>query len=336
MRTILSICLLILLLVTACTPAPTPVTATAAPTAETASESLTAINLGASYIPSVQFTPYYVAHDKGFFADEGLDVQLEYGYENDFVALTGQGKFQFALASGDQVILARAQGLPIVYVMKWYQRYPVGVMSLADSGIRTPKDLEGHKVGISGMFGADLAGWNALVYANQLDQERIDLESIGFTKAEALSQGTVDATVCYVNNEPVQLRQSGYDVNLMEVSDYVDMVSNGIITNETVMRDDPELIRRLVRGFLRGLEYSLDNPDEAFDIARRAVPEITDENAAVHRAVLEASMGLWRSDQPGYSSPQAWQATLEMMLATGLVDADLSADSMYSNDFLPE
>ena len=336
MRTFLSVCILVLVLVTACSPSATPAPATPAPTAEAAAVELTVISLGAGYIPSVQFAPYYVARDKGFFAEEGLDVQLEYGFENDFVALTGQGKYQLALASGDQVILARAQGLPVVYVMKWYQRYPVGVMSLVETGIQTPKDLEGHKVGIAGMFGADLAGWNALVYANQLDQDRISLESIGFTKAEALSQGTVDASVCYINNEPVQLRQSGYDVNLLEVSDYVDMVSNGIITNETVIRDNPELIRRLVRAFLRGIEYSLDNPDEAFDIARQSVPEITDENAAVHRAVLEASMGLWRSDHPGYSNPEAWQATLDMMLATGLVDADLSADSLYSNDYLPE
>ena len=329
MRTILSTFLLVLILATACVP-------TAAPPIEMVASDLTVVDLGAGYIPSVQFTPYYVAVDKGYFAEEGLDVQLEYGFENDFVALTGQGKHQFALASGDQVILARAQGLPIVYVMKWYQRYPVGVMSLVETDIQTPKDLEGHKVGIAGMFGADLAGWNALVYANELDQDQINLESIGFTKAEALSQGTVDATLCYVNNEPVQLRQSGYDVSILEVSDYVDMVSNGIITNETVMQDNPELIRKMMRAFLRGIAYSLDNPDEAFDIARRAVPEITDDNAAVHRAVLEASMGLWRTEQPGFSDPEAWQATLDVMLATGIVDADLSVDSLYSNEYLPE
>ena len=324
-----------LLLLTACGPAaaPTP-TATEAVT-EPPSE-LRHIDLGVGFVPNVQFAPFYVAQAKGFYAEEGLDVALEYGFENDFVALTAQGEREFAIASGDQVILARAQDLPVVYVMKWYQRFPVAVMALAESGIRTPQDLTGHSVGIPGLFGASYVAWEALVYATGLDDSSIKLESIGFTQAEALSQGQVDAAVVYIANEPVQLTQAGKKVNVIEVSDYIDLVANGLITNETLIQENPDLVRRMVRGSLRGLEYTLGHPDEAFEIARQFVPEITDETAPTQRAVLEASIALWQSDRLGFSDPQAWADSVAFMQATGLIEAPVEVETLYTNRFVGE
>ena len=319
------------------TPAPTPAAQpTDAPaTVPTAAPAkLQHIDLGVGYVPNVQFAPLYVAQAKGFYAEEGLDVALEYGYENDFVALTALGKRQFAVASGDQVILARAQGLPVVYVMKWYQRFPVGVMSLAKSGIDSPQKLEGHSVGTPVLFGASYVGWKALVYAAKLNESTIRLETIGFTQAAALSQGTVDAAVIYIANEPVQLTQAGTAVNVIQVSDYINLVSNGIITNENVIRDNPDLVHRLVRGTVRGLDYPLAHPDEAFAIARRAVPEITDKDAPAQRAVLDASLALWRTDQPGVSDPQAWADSAKFMLDTGLISSPVDVAKLYTNDFV--
>jgi len=292
------------------------------------------VDLGVGYIPNVQFVPLYVAQAKGFYAEEGLDVALEYGFENDFVALTAQGKRQFAVASGDQVILARAQGLPVVYVMKWYQRFPVGVMSLAKTGIDSPAKLSGHSVGTPALFGASYVGWKALVYAAKLDETAIRLDVIGFTQAEAVSQGKVDAAVVYIANEPVQLIQAGVKVDVIQVADYIDLVSNGIITNETLIRENPDLVRRMVRASLRGLEYTLAHPDEAFAIARKAVPEITDQDAPTQRAVLEASMVLWRSDRLGVSDPQAWSDSAKFMLDTGLISSAVDVAKLYTNQFV--
>jgi NitT/TauT family transport system substrate-binding protein len=341
-KTFWVVSLLTLLLLAACgpvtslPPAGTGISEEVTESASQTSSKLTHVDLGVGFIPNVQFAPYYVAQAKGFFADEGLDVALEHGFENDFVALAAQGKRQFAIASGDQVILARAQGLPVVYVMKWYQRFPVAIMTLAETGIDSPEKLEGHRVGIPMLSGASYVAWEALVYATGLDDTSIDLETIGFTQAEATSQGLVDAAVVYIANEPVQLTQAGMDVNVIQVSDYIDLVSNGLITNETVIQENPDLVRRMVRASLRGLEYTLAHPEEAFAIARKAVPEITDEGVPTQRAVLEASIGLWRSDRPGVSDPQAWSDSVEFMLDTGLIDTPVDVDTLFTNEFITE
>jgi NitT/TauT family transport system substrate-binding protein len=302
----------------------------------TASTKLEQINIGVGFIPNVQFAPLYVAQAKGFYANEGLDVGLEYGFENDFVALTATGERKFAIASGDQVILARAQDLPIVYVMKWYERFPVGITALAESGIDVPKNLEGKSVGIPGLFGASYVAWQGLVYATGLDESTITVEKIGFAQAEAISQNQVDAAVVYIANEPVQLSNLGKDVNVIEVSDYINLVSNGLVTNETVIKENPDLVQRMVRATLRGLAYTIANPDEAFEIARQFVPEITDDDVPTQRAVLDASIELWRSEQPGMSDAQAWTESAQFMVETGLIEAPVEVDTLYTNEFLEE
>ncbi len=333
MRKALLFSLIVVLFLAACDLAPQPAANenSGAPSGE-----MQKIDLGVGFIPNIQFAPYYVAQAKGFYAEEGLDVSLEYGFENDFVALTAQGERQFAVASGDQVILGRAQGLPIVYVMKWYERFPVALMALSDSGIDAPAKLDGQSVGLPGLFGATYVAWEALAYAAELNQDNINLEEIGFTQAEAVSEEKVDAAMVYITNEPIQLTQAGKDVNVIEVSDYIDLVANGLVTNEKLIAENPELVARMVRASVKGLEYTLENPDEAFEISREFIPDMSDEDAPTQKLVLEASIELWQSDSLGRSSEQAWADSTAFMLETGLIESEVDVPSMFTNEFLAE
>lgn len=326
--------LLALFLAAACTAIPlaTPVPAPTTPV-ETSNE-LTRVSLGVGYIPDVQFAPLYVAQRKGFYADEGLDVEIKYGRETDFLALVAQREMDFVMASGEQVILAKAQGLPVTYVMKWYDRFPVAVMALSTAGIKEVEDLIGKKVGMPGFYGANFIGWKALVYATGLDETRVNLQEIGFTQAASVQQGLVDAALVYIANEPNQLRSQGLEVDLIEVSDYIDLVSNGLVTGDTLIAQDPELVQRMVRATLRGISETIADPDEAFAVVRQVIPEMTEEAAPVQRQVLASSIELWKSEPLGVSSPKAWQDSVKFMSETGLLEKPVEVESLYTNEFV--
>lgn len=325
---------LLILGLTACAPVAAPAPAPAgSPTAE-----LTRIDLGVGFVPSVQFASLYVAIAKGFFAEEGLDVRLEYGFENDYVKLVGLNERQFMIGSGDQVIIGRGQGLPVRYVMNWFTRYPVIVMAKAESGITQPTDLAGKRVGLPGPFGANYVALRAMLEAGGLSEADIKMESIGFTQAAALRQDSIDAAVDYAANGPVVLGLEGQALSVFGIDAYLPMPSNGIVTNETTLANQPDLVRGLVRGALRGVAYTLENPDEAFAIALEFVPEAGGDNEIVNRAIFDATLDFWRSAEgarPGATDPADWQASAEFMVRIGLTDAVVPAEDLATNDYLP-
>ena len=284
------------------------------------------------FIPNVQFTPVYVALEKGYFADAGVQVELDYGMEHDLLKLVGMDEMQFVIGSGDQVVLARNQGLPVVYVANWYRRFPVAIASLEP--IDEPEDLIGKEIGIPGLYGASYIGWQALIDAASIDQADVNLITIGYTQVESLVTGQVDAAVVYAMNAPVQLRQQGYEVSVLHVTDYIDFVSNGLITNEKTIASEPELVRSMVQALLRGLRDTLDDPDEAFAICRRHVPEIDDESAPLQRAVLEESLNFWRADKLGYSNSAAWEASQAFMRQIGLIESQVEVSTLFTNEFV--
>lgn len=304
----------------------------AAPAAETAvTPELQRIRLPMGYIPDPQYAPFYVAADKGYFAAEGLEVEFDYSFETDGLALVGAGELPFSLAGGDQAILARAQGLPIVYIAEWFQKYPIAVVSKTAAGINGPQDLVGRTVGLPGFFGTSYVGYVGLLSANDISQTEVEAVDIGFVQVEALLADQTEAVVVFVNNEPIQLANLGQDIQLIAVADYIDLVSNGLVTNEETIADNPELVEGFVRAMLRGLADTLADPDEAYEISKKFVEGLDDSR----RDVLQASLDLWRADMLGLTEPAAWERTQAILVEMGLLDRpldDLSAS--YSNEFV--
>jgi NitT/TauT family transport system substrate-binding protein len=291
------------------------------------------VTLAMGYIPNVQFTPVYVAIERGYFAEEGIALELDYGMETDLLKLVGTDERQFVLGSGDQVILARSQELPVVYVANWYRRFPVAVAAL--SPLMSAQDLVGKNVGIPGLYGASYIGWQAMLDGAGVDPNAVNLVSIGYTQVESLATAQVDAAVVYAMNAPVQLRQQGYEVSMLEVAAYIDLVSNGLITNETTLDTEPGLVRGMTRALVRGIADTLQDPDAAFAICQRYVTGIDDESAPLQRAVLEASLPYWASEQIGRSDPEAWAASEAYMRQIGMIEDPLDPATLYSNDYLP-
>ncbi len=296
------------------------------------------IRLPMGYRPNVQYAPFYVAAERGYYSEAGIEIEFDYSSETDGVKLVGAGDLPFSLVSGEQVLLARAQGLPVVYVMAWWHDYPVAVAAPAASGIETPADLVGKQVGIPGTYGASYVGYRALLHASGIAEEQTVLDSIGFNQVETLAAGQEDAVVVYANNEPLQLEARGIPVNVIRVADYVQLASNGLLTNEATLQDDPDLVRRMIAATLRGVEEAISDPDAAFELCKQFVDGLAslgEEDQELQRRVLDASIEFWRADRPGFSDMAAWQNMQDLLLDMRLMQEPLELSDAFSNDYLP-
>ncbi len=295
---------------------------------------VTKVRLPMGYVPNVQYAPFYVAVAKGFFEDAGIEIEFDYSPETDGVALVGAGELSFAVVSGEQVLLARAQGAPVVYVLSWWQNYPVAVASMRGSGILKPADMKGKKIGLPGLYGASYIGLQALLTAGGLKESDVTLDSIGYSQVEVLAAGREDAVVIYANNEPIQLKRQGYELDLVQVADYTRLVSNGIITNERTIADHPDLVRRMTGVIVKGIRYALDNPDETFVICTQFVDGLKTGDQVLQKEILLASMEFWKSKQVGVSDAQAWENMQQVMLEMKLLAQPLDLSQAYTNRFV--
>jgi NitT/TauT family transport system substrate-binding protein len=297
------------------------------------------VALGVGFVPNVQFAPMYVGIQQGFFADEGIDLTLDYGFENDYLTLVGTGNNDFMIGSGDQVILGRGQGLPVRYVYNWYSSYPVVLFSRSDADIAAPADMAGKRIGLPGTYGANYIALRALLEAAGLTEQDIQIESIGFTQAAAVSEGVVDAAVDYAVSGPVILAQAGISTTVVTLDDVFTMPANGLVTNDTVIAERPALVAGMARAMARAVAWTLANPDEAFAIALEFVPEAGGDNLEANRAVFDASLPFWQpvaGRTPGTTLAADWEAAAVFMARTGLAPAGVVAEELFTNQFAEE
>ncbi|MBL8116740.1 MAG: ABC transporter substrate-binding protein [Anaerolineae bacterium] len=248
-----------------------------------------------TFIPNIQFAPIYMAGEKGYFAENNLTVTFEYGDENVGVDMLAINQRQFGIISGEEVIKSRAAGRPLVSVFEWFQKYPVGIVYPDNSGIESLADLKGRKVGIPGRFGASYNGLIAILAANDLVEADIQLEPIGFNAADVFCVGGVEASVVYVSNEPLQIQQRAdagqcngiSGVSVFPVADSADMVSNGLVTNEETLNNNPDLVQRMVNAYHLGLQSAINNPAETYLLSANQVENLPLDDA--FRAALEAA-----------------------------------------------
>jgi NitT/TauT family transport system substrate-binding protein len=293
------------------------------------------VRLTLGFIPNIQFAPIYVALEKGYFTEAGFDVQLEYGNEADAIALIGAGEQTFAVASGEQILLARAQGLPVIYVAAWYDEYPVGVVSLKDQRVRVPENLQGLTVGLPGLYGANYIGFIALLDAAGLTKDDVTLLSIGFNQVEAIVTGQVQSAVVYLANEPVVLQSQGYEVDVVRVADYMQLVSNGLVTNEAIVENNPEMVKAFIGAMLQGIADTAENPIEAYEISKNYVENLAEADTDLQRQILAESIDLWQTDRLGYTDPAGWINMQQVLLSMGLLTEPQDLDKAFTNALLP-
>jgi NitT/TauT family transport system substrate-binding protein len=150
----------------------------------------------------------------------------------------------------------------------------------------------------------------------------------------ALQAGKVDAVVGYSNNEPIILAENGYPVNVFDVADYVDMVANGLLTNEKTISQNPALIRGMVRALSKGIADTISDPAAAMQISTKYVEGLKADDA-IQKEVLSKTIVEMQGGKPGESTVAAWTNTQDALLTTGQVQKKMDVNTFFTNEFLP-
>jgi NitT/TauT family transport system substrate-binding protein len=320
--------------VSACTPAAQPPSSTAAPKA------LQEVRIGMAFIPNVQFAPFYVADDKGYFAAEGIKPVYDYGFEQDVVALTAQDQLMFTNAGGSTVIIARSHDVPVQYFIKEYQTLPIAVFGLKDKGVSKMQDLKGKNVGQALPAGETFVGFAVMLRKAGLKDTDVQQSMIGFTQVESVLNNKVDAAVGYSVNEPLQLRAQGKEIFEIDMNDVApEVAGDGIIASETTLRTKPDLARGFARAFLHGLSDTVSDPEAAFATTLKFVPDAAKDESvkkAQHDVLVKVVNEYWKtSGKLGQSDPKLWDQTQAVLREVGLIDKETDMSKAVTNGFLP-
>jgi NitT/TauT family transport system substrate-binding protein len=315
-------------------PATAPASAGASPSAAaSAPAEPVKLVVGLGYIPSVQFAPFYLAQQEGWYEDAGVEVEFQNKIDPDLITLVGQGAIDVGLGDGTSVIPAVSQGIPVRYLATIYGQFPSIVFAKASSRIRTAADLEGRKIGTPGRYGSGWIMLQALLGSAGLTPEDVEIvEYPDFTQRAAVEQGAVDAATGFANNEPVQLELGGETAVVLRIDDITPLPGPGLITGTSTLETKRAAIEAFVATTLRAMDAIKADPQLGLEAAFVAVPELAtarDAQLAVLEATIEswsgptqASGGLGAIDQAG------WRESIDYLSSLGLVPNPVTVDDL--------
>jgi NitT/TauT family transport system substrate-binding protein len=180
-------------------------------------------------------------------------------------------------------------------------------------------------------------GLLVLLHKAGIPLSAVSIKTIGFTQIQSVAHHRVDAAVGYANNEPVFLRQQGFQVQEFDIYHWANIAGAGIAVGNAELAKRPGLVRAFVEATLRGMRETLAHPDESFRISEQAVPEIR-ASPRGPRAVLQRSLDLWRPERGrplGWIDPGVWRTTAQLLYQYRQIPHPVSAGRMFTNRFIP-
>lgn len=283
------------------------------------SESGIPVTIGLTYIPNVQFSPLYVAAEDNIFSAAGLKVSLRHhGSDEGLFTALANGDENVTIASGDEVLQARSQGLDVVSIGAYYHKYPIEILTKADSGLDTVKSLKGKRVGVPGEFGSSWFGLLVALKEAGMDTSDITVVPVGYTQASSLVSGDVDAIVAFANSEAVQLSQMGIKTNAIALSSQpVPLVSASIVASSKWVEENPDAAKNVVSAITSGVARVIASPQHAVEVTQQWDPSLADSQARQGAlATLEATIELLKSSDGKASATQdldTWKQMAEFL-----------------------
>ena len=281
------------------------------------------------------FTPFYAAIDQGYYAQEGLDVTFNMGSpENNPVKIVASGADDFGILGGpDTLLVARSKGQPLVAIgiIHRNSNFPV-VLTLKNSGLTKLEDLQGKKVGFFyGHISTDVL--RNLFRKNDITVEEVD---VGFNY-NPLIAGKIDAEWAFRTTAGINLPEKGIEINVISPKDY-GIITHGytIFTTEDMIKNNPQLVQKFLRVTLKGVEYTIKNPDVALDSMLKRDSTLSKD---VERKRLEEYNKVTSASKqfpPGYMDKEMFQETYDRLKEEKVLAKEFNVDDAFTTQFLDE
>ncbi len=277
------------------------------------------------FSPNAVHSGIYAALSRGYYEDEGIDLEVQApGESTDAPKLLAAGKVEFAILDIHDLGIARERGIDLVGVAPIVQRPLAAVIARADGPVRRPRDLEGHRVGVTGLP-SDEAVVDSEVKADGGDPAEVERVTIGFNAVASLAADKVDAATGFWNAEAVALRRQGVPVRVFKVDKfgappYPELV---LATSRQLLEEDPQLVDAAVRATRRGYAFAVSRPEAGLDDVLLADPSLRrDDQAAQLRTLLPIL-------DPRPFDPAALKAWAAWDLQHGLLEQPLDVNEAF-------
>lgn len=308
-----------------------------APARAQSSKSLTEVNIRLDWKPGAQHAPFYYAKQKGYYAEEGIDLKIITGSgSSDAVKQLGSRAVELALVDGLVLVQAIEQKVPVKAVAAYYQRSPITVISPKAKPITSIKQLlEGAKLGTK-KGSATYQGLLAFLAANGIKQEQVTIVDVGFG-VQPLLVGQVDALMGFTMNEPIQAESAGTPVQEMLIADHgVKAYGLTLSSNDRFMKEHGDLVAGFLRATKRSMREASKNQRPVVEALAKAISEVDVEREL---KVLAKVLPFWSSPATakegyGWQTAEAWRETVNTAKTLGLIKTALAAESIYTTAFI--
>ena len=283
---------------------------------------------------NLPFVAAYVAQEKGYFSEQGLEVEIRHASTGQHLQLLMAGEVDFTTAAATSVLKRRADPeLPVVAFALFGQRGQQAFVALKDSGIETLADWEGKTFGFKISPPAE---YLAMLISNNIDRSKIKEVNAGFDP-RVLTEGKVDILAVFKSNEPDTVRGLGFALNVWDPEDYgVPSMGLTYITRQSVIEQDPELVERFLKATLKGVQFAMDRRDETVDIVMKFAPnEKRDHQRFMLDTELEDSVGpVTDKHGLGWMTEEQWQALYQRLQDFEALPAPFDFRTAYTDRFL--
>lgn len=296
------------------------------------------LTIGLTYVPNVQFAPFYIAAEKGYFEQAALHVTLRHHSTNEqLFSAANQGREDLVYAGGDEAAQADGEGSKLTSVAQFYHEYPVALFATKDSGITDAASLRGRKIGVPGKYGETWFGLLSILKDAGLTEKDVTVQPIGYTQQSALQTGKVDAVMGYTNGDGVQFQQAGIDtVTIAAGGSETRLIGPSLIATDAALKKKEAPIRKALAALARGAEYMRAHPKDAVNISKKYVTNLDDPAAEKNAlATVEASAKLYKTagDRVDLANDSAaWGRMLAFLPEAGIAKKLPAGQKAYTNE----